>query len=387
MKADIIQIRPRNDVYYDMQLQVYRNGSDNQYPTRVERAINQSVTASQCRKMFSKFISGRGFEVADLDKQVFGYDTSGEITGLKLLRKIADSISYHGGVFLHLNLNALGEIAGISVLPYRWCRLAVGNEAEGTFTKVAVYNNWDYSVMRQNRRDRIMYFDLWDSQESARQQIQESGIESYPGQVAYFQMADTWIYPIAPVDPSMNDCDTEAQIAIFKNRTIRNGFLDRYIFRHSPFESPKERQQFKEMVREFKGAENAEDIMMLEDEFTSDNKDGNLRIDRLESKINDKLFASWEETCPNNIRKCFNNVPPMLIDSVEGKLGNTSGESMREAVEFYNDQTEEERMFVSEILYKLLQYWEGGAVANTWILPIGSQTTITTPDNDTTNNQ
>jgi hypothetical protein len=125
------------------------------------------------------------------------------------------------------------------------------------------------------------------------------------------------------------------------------------------------------MVREFKGAENAEDILLLEDEFTSDNKDGNLRIDRLESKINDKLFESWETTCPNNIRKCFNNAPPMLIDLVEGKLGGTSGEAYREAIEFYNDQTEEERMAVSKMLRELLKYWAMGVIENTWIIPVG----------------
>jgi hypothetical protein len=217
--------------------------------------------------------------------------------------------------------------------------------------------------------DRIKYFPLWNP-EDAVALMQEQG-EKFKGMVAYFTLQDGWIYPTAPVDPALNDADTEAQISIFKNRTVRNGFLDRTIFRHAPFDSDSDKERFKAMVREFKGAENAEDILLLEDEFTSDNKDGNLRIDRLESKINDKLFASWEQTCPNNIRKCFNNAPPMLIDLVEGKLGGTSGEAYREAIEFYNDQTEEERMAVSKMLRELLKYWAGGMIENTWIIPVG----------------
>jgi hypothetical protein len=370
LKADIIQIRPRNEVIWDSSLRIFKNGSDNQYPTRVERAVNASVTASQCRKLLAKFIGGRGFEDETLDNKVFGRDMAGDITGLKLLRKIADSISYHGGVFFHVNVNLEGAITGVSVLPFRYCRLSGGDEQEGTYTQVAVYNNWDYSVMRRTMTDRIKYFPLWNP-EQAREAMQEQG-EDFDGMVAYFTLQDGWIYPTAPIDPAINDADTEAQIAIFKNRTIRNGFLDRTIFRHAPFEDASEKAQFKAMVREFKGAENAEDILLLEDEFTSDNKDGNLRIDRLESKINDKLFASWEETCPNNIRKCFNNAPPMLIDLVEGKLGGTSGEAYSEAIDFYNDQTEEERMAVAKILAELLEYWFEGAVLNTWIIPVGT---------------
>ena len=369
LKADIVQVRPRNDVIWDGTLKIFKNGSDNQYPTRVERTVNASVTASQCRKLFAKFIGGRGFEDVSLDDRIFGRDMSGDITGLKLLRKIADSLSYHNGVFFHLNTNIEGKIIGVSVLPFRYCRLAGGDEVTGEYTQVAVYNNWDYTVNRRTMTDRIEYFPLWNP-EMATEVLREPN-EEYKGMVAYYSFTDGWIYPTAPVDPAINDADTEAQIAVFKNRTIRNGFLDRTIFRHAPFENESDKIRFKEMVREFKGAESAEDILMLEDEFTSDNKDGNLRIDRLESKINDKLFASWEQTCPNNIRRCYNNAPPMLIDLVEGKLGGTSGEAYREAIDFYNDQTEEERMAVSKMLKELLFYWVDGAVVNTWIIPVG----------------
>lgn len=373
LKADIVQIRPRNDVVFDSTLKIFKNGADNQYPTRIERAINASVTASQCRKLLAKFIGGRGFENAALDDYVFGVDQAGEITGLKLLRKISDSLSYHGGVFFHVNVNGLGEITGLAVLPFRYCRLAGADEITGTYNSVAVYNNWDYTIMRRTMTDRIKYFPLWNPDDAVTL-MQEQG-EDFAGMVAYFTLQDGWIYPTAPVDPALNDADTEAQISIFKNRTVRNGFLDRTIFRHAPFEDDTDKERFKAMVREFKGAENAEDILLLEDVFTSDNKDGNLRIDRLESKINDKLFETWETTCPNNIRKCFNNAPPMLIDLVEGKLGGTSGKAYREAIEFYNDQTEEERMAVSKMLRELLQYWAGGVIENTWIIPVGRTVT------------
>lgn len=368
LKADIIQIRPRNEVVYDQSLDIYRNGADNMYPTRIERVINQSVTAAQCRKLYAKFISGRGFEAEDLDSYVFGFDMAGEITGLKLLRKMAESIASHGGVFLHLNFNLLGEVADVSVLPYRYCRLAGIDTDTGEWSKIAVYDNWDYSKKYRFETGKIKYFPKFNL-DSVREQMADP---DFMGQVAFFSMEDASLYPLAPVDPAINDADTEAQISIFKNRTVRNGFLDRTIFRHGPFDSPEDKEAFKRMVREFKGAENAEDILMLEDEFTSDNKDGNLRIDRLESKINDKLFESWEKTCPNNIRKCYNNAPPMLIDLVEGKLGNTSGEAYREAIDFYNDQTEEERMFVTGILQKVTENWFEALPESKWILPIGS---------------
>ena len=89
-KASIIQVRQRNDVYFDSSRGIYKNGADNMYPTRVELIVNASVTASQCRKLLQKFITGKGFENETLDKLVIGYDEMGKVTGLKLLRKIAE---------------------------------------------------------------------------------------------------------------------------------------------------------------------------------------------------------------------------------------------------------------------------------------------------------
>lgn len=366
-KASIIQVKPRNDVYFDASRGIYKNGADNMYPTRVELIINASVTASQCRKLLQKFISGKGFEFEAIDNLIIGYDEMGKITGLKLLRKIAESLSFHNGVFIHVNENVLGQVTGMSVLPYRWCRLAGIDENTGRYSQVAVYNNWDYSLKARTNWDDVQYFPLFNPLKISEQFAEGN----FKGQVYYFNYTDLGIYPLAPVDPAITDADTEARISFFKNKTLVSGFLDKTIMRHAPFDSEEDAETFKRVVRSFQGTENTEDIMLLEDTFTSDNKDGNLRIDRFESKINDKLFESWEKSCPNNIRRCFENPPPVLIDYVEGKLGGTSGESYREAIAFYNSQTEDNRMAVSAILSELFQYWHSGAITNTNIIPIG----------------
>lgn len=367
-KASIIQVRPRNDVYFDASRGIYKNGADNMYPTRVELIVNASVTASQCRKLLQKFITGKGFENQSLDKLIIGYDEMGKVTGLKLLRKIAESISYHNGVFVHVNFNILGQITGLSVLPYRWCRFSGVDELTGKYSQIAVYNNWDCSVKLRTNWEEVQYFPVFNVEK-----VQEQfATGDFRGQIMFFNYTDLGLYPLAPIDPAITDADTEARISFFKNKTLVSGFLDKTIMRHAPFDSKEDAEAFKRVVRDFQGTENTEDIMLLEDTFTSDNDKGNLRIDRFESKINDKLFESWEKTCPNNIRRCYENPPPMLIDYVEGKLGGTSGESYRESINFYNSQTEDERMAVSAILGELLQYWHSGRIENTNIIPVSS---------------
>lgn len=384
LKADIIEVRPRNDATFDSTLGILRNGTDNNYPTRVERITNSSVTAKQCTKMLAKFIFGQGFVSDTTDDSVIGRDKSGDITLLKFLKRVCMSLSMHQGVFIHINYNILGEKSSVSVLPYRWCRF-IQEEKEGEITGVAVYDNWDRSKGVNIRKEKIDKFPFYspDSEIVKKQITEAGGIALYKGQVLFATLDEMHIYPLATVDPAINDADTDAQIGVFKNKTLRNGFMVKTILRHSPFDGESDRDDFKENVKDWQGAENAETILLVEDEFNSDFPNGQLKVDQLETKINDKLFEAWENSIPNKIRKCFNNIPPMLVDYVEGKLGGTSGESYKFAIDFYNSQTEEERLFVTQLMEEVFSNFSTPINMSFDILPISGEFTANELAEDT----
>lgn len=114
------------------------------------------------------------------------------------------------------------------------------------------------------------------------------------------------------------------------------------------------------MLKSFQGADTGGSILLSEGAFT--NNDGTVvapfELKEIKQNINSNLFKEYEESCANNIRKCFNNIPPVLIDYQEGKLGGTSGESIIQATNFYNSQTRQDRTAISGIFKKLFGAWK-----------------------------
>jgi hypothetical protein len=82
-------------------------------------------------------------------------------------------------------------------------------------------------------------------------------------------------------------------------------------------------------------------------------------IEKLEKNVNDKIWEHYEKSIANNIRKAVYNIPPLLIDLTEGKLGNTSGESILQAKTFLNEQTEDIRNTTSNVLWEFMQFFDG----------------------------
>ena len=83
----------------------------------------------------------------------------------------------------------------------------------------------------------------------------------------------------------------------------------------------------------------------------------NIKVEKIEQNINDKLFESYESSTQNSIRKAYNAIPQVLIEYEDSKLGSTSGESLVQASEFYNQQTVEARMKVEQIFSEIFDYW------------------------------
>ena len=337
---------------------------DNAYPSRMERLINSSVTARSAAGMYARFLSGQGFADEALNTVIVGEDNYKKITALDLLRKVARSFAYFNGAYIRAQFTGYNTSA-FRLEPFRYCRL--GEQDDNDYSgKVVVYNNWDKWRGSKVEKSKFIAVDVWNPLKAAidAQVKRDGGFNKWKGQMFYSFFEDDYIYPQSPIDVTKWDADTESQIAIFKNGELRRGFFLKYIMHHTRFNSDTEAKEFVDKMRTFSGGDHENAVMVLEGSFNPDGTliDGeNVKIEKMDQNINDKMFEGYERSTQNSLRKAFNAIPQILIDYETGQLGTTSGEALKQAAEFYNSMTTEIRMHLSQIFSELF---------NTWIDPV-----------------
>ena len=132
---------------------VYANDTDNAYPERMDRLINNSVTAKSASAIMVQYLIGKGYGEEN-DNLVVNKDKN-----LKLIDfadDVADDLVKQRGVFIHVNWNALYQITDFSVLPYEWCRIGKtdSNDYAG---KIAICKEW----LKPKRSD-IQLIDIYN---------------------------------------------------------------------------------------------------------------------------------------------------------------------------------------------------------------------------------
>lgn len=340
---------------------------DNAYPSRMERLINSSVTAKSAAGMLTRFLSGQGFADESLNKMVVGKDNMKEITALDLLRKIAKSFAYFNGVYVRAQFTGYNTSA-FRVEPFRYCRLG-DMDSKDYSGRIVVYNNWDKWRQQKLNKGEYIPVDVWNPTKAAidAQVKRDGSFNKWKGQMFYSFYDDDYIYPQSPADVIKWDADTENQIAIFKNGELRRGFFLKYIMHHTRFQSDADAVEFVKKMQKFMGGDHTDAVMVLEGSFNPDGTviDGeNVKIEKMDQNINDKMFEGYEKSTQNAIRKAFNAIPQILIDYEDSKLGTTSGEALRQAAEFYNSMTTEIRMHLSQIFTELFNTWIDSVMRN-----------------------
>ena len=333
---------------------------DNAYPSRMERLINASVTAKAAAGMFRRFLMGQGFADDTLNKVIVGKENYKDITAVDLLFKIARSFSYFNGVYVRAQFTGL-QTSGLRVEPFRYCRLGDLDDKDYN-AKIIVYNNWDKWRGSKLEKNKFISVDVWNPRADIIEfQAKEAGgFDKWKGQMYYSFLEDEYIYPQSPVDAVKWDVDTESQIGIFKNGELRRGFFLKYIMHHTQFNTDQEADEFVGKMRKFMGGDHETSMMVLEGTFDEKGeiiKGENVKIEKIEQNINDKMFESYEASTQNSIRKAFNAIPQILIDYETSQLGTTSGEALLQASNFYNQQTVEPRMRIEQIFRDLFANW------------------------------
>lgn len=368
MKSKLVEIKERNVVRVDKRYEIHANGHDNAYPTRMERIINASPTAKSCAKAMAKFINGSGFNVQLPEDTYIGKNQDGRLTPADVLKEISYSIAYFNAFSLHFNYNLNGQISSVTPVPYQHCRYGLADSA-GYKGKIVVYDNWDGSKPGGIKRDKFISFDVFNpNREVVRAQIDAAGgIQNYKGQVLIVKMENT-VYPLSPIDAAQDDADTDYKFSLSRNRTLTKGFHGKKIVVTDIMEK-EDKEAFQNDLKNIQGVDSNGDILHLMTDYTSDDKKKKIDIASLDSDMKTDLFDSWEKSVSNNIRRCFNSIPQILIDVVDGGVFGQSGESFKMSQAFYNSQTAEERAVVSNTFKKIFSHYaEPINPANDWTI-------------------
>lgn len=346
---------------FDKRAGIYNNGVDNNYPELVESVIANSVTALRCKNTMASFISGKGF--GDVLNKIIVNERKGT-TLLKLSQDIADSISEHGGFYIHTNWNANIEITDFDVLPFGDCRIGKKDD-DGYSGKIHVCSDWSDDKLSKAARKIDVFNPLKSVIED--QASKAKGFDKYNGQVYYFKFGK-YTYPLAPIHPCMEDADSEKRASIYKNTSLRKGFFGKTLVITKPLVDPmisedtepeiyreqaSERDSFRETIKKFVGAENVDGVMHLELEMQTDDIDKEILFKNIESNIDDKLFAFTEGSVGDNICTTY-KMPHILIRPKDSGLFAASGELIKQAKQYAQDETNNERMILEETINKLM---------------------------------
>jgi hypothetical protein len=340
---------------------VYANDTDNAYPERMDRLINNSVTAKSAAAIMVQYLIGKGYGT-DADNLIINKEKN-----LKLIDfadDVADDLVKQRGVFIHINWNALYQIADCSVVPYEWCR--IGKKDSNDYAgKVAISKEW-----LKPKRSEIELVDIYNPRKAVidAQVEKAGGWEHYKGQILFINMDTKLIYPLSRIDSVSEDCDSEAQASIYKNKLLRKGFFGNTLVVTRPLvgeglepgstaltEAESERERFQQAIKDSLGAQNTGGVLCLEMDFAGEKLDDAILIKQIESKIDDKLFNYTETSVRENILVAFNNLPAGLIKTNEASLFGNSGEAIREMKRTYWENTTKERSLLTAVINQLLQ--------------------------------
>lgn len=337
---------------------VYANDTDNAYPERMDRLINNSVTAKSAASIMMQYLIGKGYG-AENDNLVINKDKS-----LKLIDfadDAADDLVKQRGVFIHVNWNALYKVSDFSVIPYEWCRIG-RTDSNDYAGKIAVCKEW----LKPKKAD-IQLIDVFNPRKKVidAQVEKAGGWEHYKGQVLFVNMDTKLLYPLSRIDSVAEDCDSEAQASVYKNRLLRKGFFGNTLVVTRPLisegldskallDAESEREQFQKAIKDSLGAENTGGVLCLEMDFAGEKLEDAILIKQIESRIDDKLFNYTETSVRENILVAFNNLPSGLVKTNESSLFGNSGEAIREMKRTYWENTTKERSLLTSVINQLL---------------------------------
>ena len=346
-------LRKEKKDIYNKRFGVIFNGEDNLKPLITENIIDNSPTASQCAWTYQSFLGGGGFDV-ELNNVNLSDNFWEDFTPEDLLEDISESVSKHQGCFILVGYNANYQKDHFKVIPYELCRVGK-KDSDGYSGRIVVSpKGWGRNLKKED----VDVYDVYNPRAEviASQVDRDGGWENYKVQIYFFKLDKKYTYPIPLIDRAITFAITEYKMGQFYEGTVSRSFEDITFIRHRQFPEKKDEQDFYKNIEELSGVENANSKLIIQDEWDDErDKSGNFKFDTIKNDTKPEKYAHFENSSSNFIRKVHKNIPPQLIDYIQGKLGNTSGEDLIKAQSIYNALTAKDRNKLERLFKEL--FW------------------------------
>ena len=344
-------------------IQAYTDGND--YPQEVIEIVAASGTGASCVNVYGKFISGRGFS----DKKNYSkvVNRKGQTLDL-ILDLISKDYALIGGYAIHVNYNANFRITTIQHVPIETIRFEKLDD-DGNFSKVALHPDWGkrYTKLRKWRKEDIVFIDLFNPDpEIIRQQVEfAGGWNKYKGQILYFSNEGDKVYPVPIFSGAITDMNTEEGISNVSNRNVRNNFFTAgaIVDYNNTDESEEQENITEKSLLSFQGDENLGKWMYMQVKSKEEKPD----FIELSGKNYDKEFDVTRKAVKESIGESFNQPPILRAQNVGANFG---ADLMKNAYDYYNSVTENERMNIERVLTTIFQNWFEPIGLNFEIMPL-----------------
>lgn len=345
---------------YSRSDKVLYNGTNNLRPNEIEYAINNSPVAIQCANTYKAFLIGAGFSNFDNDLSLYGWET---YTINDLLGDICESVSRHGGAFIHVTYDGNLNKRSFKVLPYQNCRIGLSDDTGYISTITYRPLGWtlhnQFNGYRSQRKNNKQVYVTYNTDKAVLSQQVElaGGIEKFAGQVLYFRLSDKYPYSQSLLEPAIECALADGELNRYYHNLVRGGFQDVKLIKYKRFKSQEALDKFKSNINKMVGSRNANSVMLVQDDFTSQTPDGTFRTENLGTDVNAGKYQHIEDVASSKLRRSFLNIPHQLIEQVPGKLASTS--ELMEAIAIYNTYTADHRNRVERLCQNLLDGYQG----------------------------
>lgn len=335
-------------------------GTNNDYPQKVLDIINSSGTGRTCMDIYVKFVEGAGFNDQLLAETILN---SNNEKANSLLRKFAKDLKYYNGFACLIKYNGMGLPYEYFNIPFEHCRIEIDRKDNYT-GRIAVHPDWTNLTGKQFKVSDIQFINRYNPKMVIQQMTDVGSPENYLGQVLYYTADGDFEYPISPFDPVITDMLTEESVSTVKYRNAKFNFLPAGILVRKGIKprtlddgstdphDPYNQQQLESarMISNMQGDEKASKIWVVDVDADEEKPEF---ID-FTAKNYDRQYELTEKTVQQNIGSMF-IIPPVLrgIDVGTG----FGSELIKNAYDFMNSVTNNERRMISEAFKILLEFY------------------------------
>lgn len=354
MKLAVLKTEKQLETRNDRVLHIQTYGKNNDYPQRLMEVVDASITGGGCLDNYARFIMGRGFRAQDFFSATINDrgDTADDV-----LSAVSYDLARFGGFCLHVNYNALFEVTSVTHMPFEWVRFEE-LDSNYQFARLAVHPDWGrrYRNLRPFRVKDITWFDFFDPRpEAVTKGVERAGgWDKWNGQLYYYSRRGPKAYPIPIYDAALTDMSAEAGLSNLSYRNIRNNYFPAGMFiDHNNNPNSKEQEDdTREELSQFQGDTNAGLMLYI----NLQEGDQEPEFKPFETKNTDKEFKESSNQIPDRIGSAFLQPPILRAKDVGSNFGATA---MREAYDFYNAQTETERLMLERSMRDVFRHFAG----------------------------